>query len=316
MEINISDFVVQRVSENSKKEIYARQIVPNISIELLDDIYSSDYWVLLAQTYCFGYATVKRISNTEAQITHFKEANEQIHYHNLGGKILRELEKYYLSNGYTAILTKLPDIPDFSDTINFFQTRGYLKDTKISKNEKLIVLRNEILRITIEKIDDKQKKYEILKSFSSEKLTEEYLNKIIDSTFWIILSNNRYYGYSSLTDYGNNSVRINNFVMDIRLLGTSVPTELYITMQNYCKNKRSLMVRIPSKVNNFSNPLTSFFKKMGFYKYICISSEGEYILLLKNLESKLKPISMTPLPKSALLNIENSLLLNDGEISL
>jgi hypothetical protein len=314
MVINISDFNVQMIEENDRKVGLTKEILSDASKELLDDIHTSDYWTLLAQGHCFGYATVKQISDTEAQITHFRVANQEIHRFNLGGKILRELEKYYLSMGYTAILTKLPKIHDFDDTVKFFQERGYLKDTKTSKNENLSVLRNEILGIEIQRIEEKQKKYDLIQEYSNGNISEQYLAEITDSTFWAIMSNKKCYGYSSLKPQGVDSSRINNFVIDTRLLETCVPTELYLAMENDCKrDKRSIILRIPSGIKNFSNPLASFFKRMKFYKYINISSDGKYILLIKSFESKLKRVELTTLPKSTLLNVENCLLLNQGE---
>jgi hypothetical protein len=49
MKLDISDFTVRKIEENDEKELYTREIFPEVSKEFLNDVYSSEYWALLAQ---------------------------------------------------------------------------------------------------------------------------------------------------------------------------------------------------------------------------------------------------------------------------
>jgi len=136
----------------------------------------------------------------------------------------------------------------------------------------------------VTKVEEKGQKETYIKDLG-QSFSDDLMKELIFSDFWVVLSEDKCFGFATAVENNDISIRISHFFINRELLETDVAIFLYMEIEKYYVNKNfeMMLIKIPANVRGLTGPMRKFFKRVGLRSELKeIGYEGNFILLIKD----------------------------------
>jgi hypothetical protein len=149
------EFFVLKVEEKEQKEAYIKDCLGERSSEdPKNDLISSDFWAVLSENECYGFATIAEDNEQSARISHLM-VNEKLLETNVAILLYISIEKYCIQKNYDIISVKIPaNIRGMTGPMRkFFKKVGFKSEYKeySSEGEFVLLIKSDLKKWYTEK---------------------------------------------------------------------------------------------------------------------------------------------------------------------